>query len=179
MNEELNIELNEIKRNVIKIFKHQKYLELNEELKKLNRRDAEKRLLINAKLVTLKYDPNIDGENIMDEEEIQSKVKELIGKIEEREVEFINTDGESSMLCELSVKNFINFLKHFKVNIDFTQFQQHYEDEDNNNENKEMKEENEKMKEQLRIFGDRIFVNEHNLKLKVCNLFYFIILFCN
>lgn len=115
----------------------------------------------------------------MSEEEIQSKVKELIEKIEQRGNDLIDEeDGESSMLCELSVKNFINFLKHFKVNLDFTQFQQDEDNEDNNDgSNKEMKEENEKMKEIILKWTNKCFDLESKLSNVSIYLFHYLFQF--
>lgn len=66
-------------------------------------------------------------------EEIECEVKNIIEKLEERERDLIDEDGESSMLCELNVMNLISFLKHFKVEINYSQFNNHNQSNNNNN----------------------------------------------
>ena len=168
LSEELSNKLNEIKRNVMRRYKNEKYLALNEELKKTNKKDKKTVFYLNAEIQTLKYNPDSDGQNILSLDVIESAVKNLINEIEEQETSLMNVDRESSMLCELHVQNLINFLKHFNVEINFDD---HGDvDDDGDDINNQKKEENEKNKEMIRILNDRCFVLEHNLKQKVSSI---------
>ena len=171
LTEELSEKVKEIKINVMRKFKHQRFVELNEELKTINKKDKKSYLALTGEIRALKYDPNLDGVNIMNEEEIKSSVKSLIEELETRERDLIEEDGECSMLCELNVVNLISFLKHFKVEMNVDG----HNNDTSNKEMKEMKEEIEKNKLTLRMLNDRCNSLENNLKQKVFSIF--IILF--
>ena len=128
---ELSIQLNEIKKGVMRRFKHQRFVDLNEELKKIDKKD-DKRFVLNGRIRALKYDPSLDGHNIISFEDIELKVKDLIKKLEEREHNLIEEDGEASMLCELNIVNLITFLKHFEVKLNFQQIYSQHDSIQNN-----------------------------------------------
>ena len=162
--------LNELKRDVLRRFKNQKYHSLNEELKNCNHKDKNTLTLLNAQIRALKYNPNLDGDNIKNVEDIESIAKNLIEELKERSKRLINEeDEESTMLCELQVRNLITFLKHFNLKINF---------DDHGDENKNENNENDRNKETIRILNDRCFVLQHNLTLKVTSMIFFI-LNCN
>ena len=134
LDEELSMKLKEIKRNVMKRYKHERYLELNEEMRRIDKKKERKQyLFINSEIKSLNYNSNTDGVDVMRLEEIECEVKNIIEKLEERERDLIDEDGESSMLCELNVMNLISFLKHFKVEINYSQFNNHNQSNNNNN----------------------------------------------
>jgi len=151
LSQELSHKLNEIKINVLRRFKHQRFVELNEELKKVDKkRDKKSYVFLNSEIRALKYNPNVDGDNILNVEEIESKVKSLIEELEEREQNMIGEeDTINSTLCELNVINLINFLKHFKVEMNYYQFSNKTNNEFTLN------------------FSERCNLLENNLKLKV------------
>jgi len=125
-----------MKINVLRRYKHDKYLELNEELRKIDpRRDKKTFLDLNSELRSLNYNSNRDGDNLMELTEIESKVKEIIEELEERETSLLDEDGESSMLCKLNMINLINLLKHFKIQINYSQFNHYLNNNDNEDEN--------------------------------------------
>ena len=172
LTQELSDKVNRIKSDVMRRFKYQRFTELNEELKKLNKKDKKTLRLLDGEIKALKYDPNSDGENIVSLEEIEPRVKSLIEEIQEREHSLINEDGEVSMLCELNVRNLINFLKHFKVEINFDEFDDEGEGDNCDDEkNGGMKEEHGKNKEIIRNLTEKCYLLENTLKLKVLFLF--------
>lgn len=159
LDEELTLELNELKRNAMKKFKKEKYNELNEQLKQVDKKDKKTFVFLTSEIKTLQYDPTVDEENIMGLEDMQKKFDELVKKIEEREEEQMSENTENSMLCELTAQNLINFLKHFKIEINFGNHEHHL--------TKEMMSNIETDKEQLRILNERCFFYENEIKNQV------------
>ena len=168
LTEDLSNKLNEIKSDTLRRFKHLKFLELNEELKKTNKKEKKAIAILNADIQALKYNPKLDGENLASLGKIESDVRALIGEIEEKEISLMHVDRQSSMLCELNIINLTNFLKHFNAEIDFDDL----DDACNVDENKsEMKDENNKNKEMIRGLNERCFFLEHTLEQKVSFIF--------
>jgi hypothetical protein len=112
-------ELGEFKKIAVQRFKHQKYLELTEEIKT----QTDKRLLftLKAELRALKYDPETRGqEPELGEEEMRSKARALLSVFEEKESQLMveDLDLEASMHCEVSRLSFLSFLRVFKVEVE-------------------------------------------------------------
>ena len=165
LTEELSDKLNELKREVMRRYKHQKYEELTEKIKQTNKRDKKTLMLLNTEIQVLKYNSSLDKVNILSLPEIESKTKILMEELQERGDNLLNEDGESSMLCEFTMNNLINFLKHFEIEINFDEFSN--DSNNNNNNNNELKEEIEKNKETIKSLKERCYFLDNTLKSKV------------
>ena len=164
LSEELSERLVEVKREVMRRFKHLKYEELNEELRKVDRRrDKMKYNHLNTELKSLQYNPSSDGVNIVSLEEIESKVKSLIADLRRREEDLMNEDGESSMLCDLSVLNLMSFLKHFGVEMSVGEdCDKDKENSKEDSKNKDLLEELERKHNEINIWAGKF----HKLTIK-------------
>ena len=98
-------------------FKHQKYIELTEEMK--SQKDTQMLFLLRAKLRALSYDPEtrVGVEEIREQRKtIESRARSLLMLFEEKE-RLVVEDLEASLLCEVSRLNLLNFLKVFGVDL--------------------------------------------------------------
>ena len=119
MDSERAAELEALKKIVIERYqhdlKHEKYVELQEKLRKIDARNPKKAIFdLNKELESLNYDP---VQKVVAMGIIQQQAQELISHFEASEAEFMTTDLIACMMCEVARVNFLNFLNTFQVTV--------------------------------------------------------------